>query len=149
YGLNERRACGLVGIARWINRYQSCRDSQVDLRSSGLICSRGCLPDSSEPSRIPICALGSSARDNEVDGSAAECSFGLYISDEIEVRQQGGFVVYCATMPFTPGSDYDLFISYSTVNNRGKWVSSLHDVLTAELEELLGPPFSKTSVYFD
>jgi len=32
YVLSERRACGLVGITRWINRYQSCRDPQVDLR---------------------------------------------------------------------------------------------------------------------
>jgi transposase InsO family protein len=30
--LNESRACGLVGITRWINRYQSRRDSQADLR---------------------------------------------------------------------------------------------------------------------
>jgi putative transposase len=32
YELSEKRACGLVGITRWINRYQSRRDSQVDLR---------------------------------------------------------------------------------------------------------------------
>ena len=32
YDLSERRACGLVGITRWINRYQSRRDPQVDLR---------------------------------------------------------------------------------------------------------------------
>jgi putative transposase len=32
YQLNERRACGLVGITRWSNRYQSCRDPQDDLR---------------------------------------------------------------------------------------------------------------------
>ena len=32
YSLNESRACGLVGITRWINRYQSRRDSQADLR---------------------------------------------------------------------------------------------------------------------
>ena len=30
--LNERRACGLVGMTRWSNRYQSCRDPQDDLR---------------------------------------------------------------------------------------------------------------------
>ncbi len=32
YDLSERRACGLVGITRWSNRYQSCRDPQLDLR---------------------------------------------------------------------------------------------------------------------
>lgn len=32
YGLSERRACGLMGITRWSNRYQSRRDPQVDLR---------------------------------------------------------------------------------------------------------------------
>jgi len=32
YQLNESRACGLVGITRWINRYQSCRDPQDELR---------------------------------------------------------------------------------------------------------------------
>ena len=32
YDLSERRACGLVGITRWTNRYQSCRDPQLDLR---------------------------------------------------------------------------------------------------------------------
>jgi putative transposase len=32
YQLNESRACGLVGISRWINRYQSCRDPQDELR---------------------------------------------------------------------------------------------------------------------
>lgn len=32
YQLSERRACGLVGITRWINRYQSRRDPQAELR---------------------------------------------------------------------------------------------------------------------
>jgi putative transposase len=32
YQLNESRACGLVGITRWINRYQSRRDPQEELR---------------------------------------------------------------------------------------------------------------------
>jgi hypothetical protein len=32
YQLNESRACGLVGITRWINRYQSRRDPQNELR---------------------------------------------------------------------------------------------------------------------
>src|SRR6267142_52916 len=32
YQLNESRACGLVGITRWINRYQSRRDPQDQLR---------------------------------------------------------------------------------------------------------------------
>ena len=32
YQLNESRACGLVGITRWINRYQSRRDPQEALR---------------------------------------------------------------------------------------------------------------------
>jgi len=32
YQLNERRACGLVGITRWSNRYQIRRDPQDDLR---------------------------------------------------------------------------------------------------------------------
>ncbi len=32
YQLNESRACGLVGITRWINRYQSRRDPQDVLR---------------------------------------------------------------------------------------------------------------------
>ena len=32
YELSEKRACGLVGITRWINRYQSRRDHQSDLR---------------------------------------------------------------------------------------------------------------------
>ena len=30
--LSENRACGLVGITRWSNRYQSCRDPQDQLR---------------------------------------------------------------------------------------------------------------------
>ena len=30
--LSEKRACGLVGITRWINRYQSRRDTQDELR---------------------------------------------------------------------------------------------------------------------
>jgi len=32
YQLSENRACGLVRITRWSNRYQSCRDSQEALR---------------------------------------------------------------------------------------------------------------------
>lgn len=32
YQLSERRACGLVGITRWTNRYQSRRDPQTELR---------------------------------------------------------------------------------------------------------------------
>ncbi len=32
YQLSENRACGLVGITRWINRYQSRRDPQEELR---------------------------------------------------------------------------------------------------------------------
>lgn len=32
YQLNESRACGLVRITRWINRYQSRRDRQEELR---------------------------------------------------------------------------------------------------------------------
>jgi putative transposase len=32
YELSERRACGLIGITRWSNRYQSCRDPQAELR---------------------------------------------------------------------------------------------------------------------
>lgn len=32
YDLSENRACGLVGITRWINRYESRRDSQGELR---------------------------------------------------------------------------------------------------------------------
>lgn len=32
HGLSERRACGLFGITRWTNRYQSRRDPQLDLR---------------------------------------------------------------------------------------------------------------------
>ena len=32
YGLSERRACGLIGITRWSNRYRSRRDPQVELR---------------------------------------------------------------------------------------------------------------------
>jgi putative transposase len=32
YELSERKACGLIGITRWSNRYQSCRDPQQDLR---------------------------------------------------------------------------------------------------------------------
>jgi putative transposase len=30
--LSEKRACGLIGITRWINRYQSRRDPQAQLR---------------------------------------------------------------------------------------------------------------------
>jgi putative transposase len=30
--LSEKRACGLIGITRWINRYQSRRDPQSELR---------------------------------------------------------------------------------------------------------------------
>jgi putative transposase len=30
--LSEKRACGLIGITRWINRYQSRRDAQSELR---------------------------------------------------------------------------------------------------------------------
>lgn len=32
YQLSEKRACGLIGITRWIDRYQSRRDPQSDLR---------------------------------------------------------------------------------------------------------------------
>ena len=32
YELSEHRACGLVGITRWSNRYQSCREPQEELR---------------------------------------------------------------------------------------------------------------------
>jgi putative transposase len=32
YQLSEKRACGLIGITRWINRYQSRRDPQTELR---------------------------------------------------------------------------------------------------------------------
>jgi putative transposase len=32
YQLSENRACGLIGITRWINRYQSQRDPQTELR---------------------------------------------------------------------------------------------------------------------
>jgi putative transposase len=32
YKLNELRACGLIGITRWTNRYQSRRDPQTELR---------------------------------------------------------------------------------------------------------------------
>ena len=32
YGLSQRRACGLVGITRWSNRYGSRRDPQEELR---------------------------------------------------------------------------------------------------------------------
>jgi len=32
YELNELRACGLIGITRWSNRYQSRRDPQAELR---------------------------------------------------------------------------------------------------------------------
>jgi putative transposase len=32
YQLSENRACGLVGITRWINRYRSQRDPQTELR---------------------------------------------------------------------------------------------------------------------
>jgi putative transposase len=30
--VSEKRACGLIGITRWINRYQSRRDNQAELR---------------------------------------------------------------------------------------------------------------------
>jgi putative transposase len=33
YELNELRACGLIGITRWTNRYQSRRDPPTELRS--------------------------------------------------------------------------------------------------------------------
>jgi putative transposase len=32
YQLNESRTCGLIGITRWSNRYQSRRDPQTELR---------------------------------------------------------------------------------------------------------------------
>ncbi len=32
YQVSEKRACGLMGITRWMNRYQSRRDPQADLR---------------------------------------------------------------------------------------------------------------------
>lgn len=32
YQLSERRACGLIGITRWSNRYESRRDPQTELR---------------------------------------------------------------------------------------------------------------------
>jgi putative transposase len=32
YQLSEKRACELIGITRWINRYQSRRDPQTELR---------------------------------------------------------------------------------------------------------------------
>jgi putative transposase len=30
--VSEKRACGLIGITRWINRYRSRRDPQIELR---------------------------------------------------------------------------------------------------------------------
>jgi putative transposase len=30
--ISEKRACGLIGITRWTNRYQSRRDQQSELR---------------------------------------------------------------------------------------------------------------------
>ncbi len=32
YGVSEKRACELIGITRWTNRYRSRRDGQADLR---------------------------------------------------------------------------------------------------------------------
>lgn len=32
YQMSENRACGLIGITRWSNRYQSRKDSQMALR---------------------------------------------------------------------------------------------------------------------
>jgi putative transposase len=32
YQLSEKRACGLIGITWWINRYQRRRDRQEELR---------------------------------------------------------------------------------------------------------------------
>ena len=32
YRLSEKRACGLMGITRWSNRYRSRRDPQDELR---------------------------------------------------------------------------------------------------------------------
>src|SRR3954447_2564296 len=32
YQMSEKRACGLMGITRWSNRYRSCKDPQMALR---------------------------------------------------------------------------------------------------------------------
>lgn len=52
-------------------------------------------------------------------------------------------------MPYVPGCEYDLFISYASENNRNCWVEIFKDVLVDELEELLGRQFSRESVFFD
>jgi TIR domain len=52
-------------------------------------------------------------------------------------------------MPYVPGCDYDLFISYASENNRDDWVRMFKDVLTVELVQLLGRQFSERSVFFD
>jgi hypothetical protein len=43
YRLSERRACGLMGITRWSNRYQSRRDVQAELRMRLRDLARGSL----------------------------------------------------------------------------------------------------------
>lgn len=52
-------------------------------------------------------------------------------------------------MPYVPGCQYDLFISYASENNRNRWVEIFKDALADELEQLLGRQFSKESVFFD
>lgn len=53
-------------------------------------------------------------------------------------------------MPYVPGCQYDLFISYACENNRDSWVEQFEKALGQELAELLGRQFSpKESIYFD
>jgi hypothetical protein len=52
-------------------------------------------------------------------------------------------------MPYVPGFQYDVFISYASENNRDSWVKFFYDVLTDELEQLLGRQFLSKYVFFD
>jgi hypothetical protein len=54
-------------------------------------------------------------------------------------------------MPFVPGCQYDIFVSYASETNQDKWVTQFVDKLGKELEELLGRSHfsAEKSIYFD
>ena len=52
-------------------------------------------------------------------------------------------------MPYVPGFNYDLFISYGSADNVDGWVQKFEKQLTGELTRLLGRPFSDKSIFLD
>ncbi|MDZ4803201.1 MAG: toll/interleukin-1 receptor domain-containing protein [Bryobacteraceae bacterium] len=52
-------------------------------------------------------------------------------------------------MPYVPGFNYDIFISYASEDNVDGWVEKFQKHLTEEVGRLVGRPFSDKSTFFD